>query len=133
MNAKTVLAALLLAGAAAPALAADPYPYDAHPVPSVADRQVTRALAQGIAPEFWEQPVDRERYHEVVRPLQEKLKEMGCYDLKIDGITGSHTVRGIKTWQALNGAPVNGIVSEPLVQAVMTGGSDQCKKTPWAQ
>lgn len=128
MSSVVVATLLALSGVSTAAYAADPYPYDAHPVADAASKEMVGDLAKEDAA-FWETPVTRERYQEVIRPLQAELKKEGCYDLKIDGITGSHTYRAIKTWQSVNHAPVNGIVSETLVQAVMSGASLRCDES----
>lgn len=76
---------------------------------------------------WWSIPLTTDMHQATSRPIQTKLKELGCYDGPIDGIIGKGTERAIKTWQRRNGVPETGIISEPLMQTILNQPTTGCR------
>lgn len=55
---------------------------------------------------------------EVVKQIQQKLKAAGLYNGNIDGIYGSGTENGVRTYQKNNGLKVDGIVGPETLRSM---------------
>jgi hypothetical protein len=108
------------AAAPGPAAAVPPaVPRTAAPLP-VARPSGAYANATAIPTAFWAMPLPEPQRAAAVAPVQERLKALSCYGGKIDGVEGRGTATAIKRWQAANGAPQTGVLSEPLMKSVLT-------------
>jgi peptidoglycan hydrolase-like protein with peptidoglycan-binding domain len=84
------------------------------------------ASANTIPDWMWAQPLpDMPRI--AIEDVQSKLKELGCYRAPVDGVAGRGTTDGIRGWQRVNNAPVNGILSDPFLKALLSGASQPCR------
>ena len=53
-----------------------------------------------------------DRYHPLIYRLQQRLKELGYYTIKVDGIFGSGTERAVRLFQQVNGiSPADGVAT----------------------
>lgn len=86
-----------------------------------------QTAAAQVPDSWWSIPLTTEMHQATSRPIQTKLKELGCYDGPIDGIIGKGSERAIKTWQRRNGVPETGIISEPLMQTILNQPSTGCR------
>ena len=53
-----------------------------------------------------------------VKELQQKLADMGLYEFPRNGVYDNHTVTAVKTFQARNGMPVDGLVGTMALNAL---------------
>ena len=60
-----------------------------------------------------------DRYHPLIYRLQQRLKELGYYTIKVDGIFGSGTERAVRLFQQVNGIhPANGVATSHTQQVL---------------
>ena len=60
-----------------------------------------------------------DRYHPLIYRLQQRLRELGYYTIKVDGIYGSGTERAVRLFQQVNGIhPANGVATNHTQQVL---------------
>lgn len=66
---------------------------------------------------------------EEVKTIQQKLKQWGYYDGKIDGIYGSKTLSAVKKFQKKNGLNVDGIAGSETLKALGISSNSNSNNT----
>ncbi|MEW5734190.1 MAG: TRAP transporter substrate-binding protein DctP [Thermodesulfobacteriota bacterium] len=113
--------------AAAPAPPTAPAPAVAAPAAPPAPKPAAAAEAEPEGEEIVpaKEPPKQVRFKSTwsvqfnrVRAVQTKLKDLGLYDLKIDGDLGPVTRAGIKEYQKQNNLPVTGLIDRALLDSM---------------
>ena len=74
-----------------------------------------------------------DRYHPLIYRLQQRLKELGYYTIKVDGIYGSGTERAVRLFQQVNGIhPANGVATNHTQQVLYSHSAKPFHEViPW--
>ena len=65
-----------------------------------------------------------DRYHPLIFRLQQRLRELGYYSIRVDGVYGSGTERAVRLFQQINGIhPANGVATNHTQQVLYSASA----------
>ncbi|HEV7367899.1 peptidoglycan-binding domain-containing protein [Arenibaculum sp.] len=85
--------------------------------------------AASVPESWWSIPLGDEMQRTVAKDVQTALVNLNCYSGPIDGVIGPRSRQAIRTWQRVNQYPQTGVVSEPLMQTILTQQSVSCPRS----
>lgn len=79
---------------------------------------ITLCFAEAQAVEFGKRPLKLNDEGPDVAILQFRLREVGCYKDKVDGVFGTKTQEGVKKFQKMKGLEADGVVGPRTYQSI---------------
>ena len=64
-----------------------------------------------------------DRYDPLIYQLQQRLRDLGYYTIRVDGIYGSGTERAVRLFQQNNGLPVTGVANDATQRKLYSGSA----------